>query len=196
LKKKKHEKKYFRQRLEPKPIVWQYNHQPDQRRTGHGGNAMLVAGALTIFHTKCLKSGFLRAFWIFLYEMSQGPFDLSPPLYWKVGWLFNQTKRHKHYDKHFYGIIYICIQNIKTQCIQNTNICKKSSTKYSFSMDSGFGNKNGFMMAGQISDKLIFFYCKYSHDSLCFNLHSSWSSIYEINNQKSYNVKGKWIDKK
>jgi hypothetical protein len=32
----------------------------EQGRTGHSGNAMLVAGAFTISQTKCLKRGLLK----------------------------------------------------------------------------------------------------------------------------------------
>jgi hypothetical protein len=47
-----------------------------QGRIGHSGNASLVAVAFSDSHTKYEK----WASWIFLYGMSQGPFDPSLPL--------------------------------------------------------------------------------------------------------------------
>jgi hypothetical protein len=53
----------------------------NQGRTGHRGNAMLVAGAFTISYTICLERGLLKEFWglfgFFLYGMSQRSFDPS-----------------------------------------------------------------------------------------------------------------------
>jgi hypothetical protein len=37
-------------------------HHLIQRQTGDMSNAMLVAGAFTILHTKCLKKGLLKEF--------------------------------------------------------------------------------------------------------------------------------------